>query len=86
MAESENIRGERGGQFYEAGDVFLASKAEENYLGINIINETVLSAVAMSDQLGTESKLVGITLSPGPIFGNFTGFTVTSGVLQGLNI
>jgi len=56
----------------------------KDWCAIVIINDTVLSSVTCGGMTNS-SSLHTITLPAGlVIFGNFTGITVTSGVVQGI--
>jgi hypothetical protein len=77
--DSYDLQGQGGGQVYSAGNT-----ATGPFRWIQVVNDTVLSAIASPNIQDASTKLITITLPAGlGLGGSFTSFTVTSGVVIG---
>ena len=75
--DSYQLQGQQGGQVFNAGGV-----ASGNFRWIQVVNDTVFSAITSTNLTDAGSKLITITHPAGTGLGGvFTGFTVTSGVV-----
>jgi len=75
--DSYQLQGQQGGVVFNAGGV-----ASGNFRWIQIVNDTIFSAIASPNLTDASSKLITITHPAGTGLGGvFTGFTVTSGVV-----
>jgi len=75
--DSYQLQGQQGGIVFNAADV-----ATGPFRWIQIVNDTVLSAIVAPNLIDADTKLITITHPAGSgIGGNITSFTVTSGVV-----
>ena len=75
--DSYQLQGQQGGTVFNAGGV-----ASGNFRWIQIVNDTIFSAIASPNLTDASTKLITITHPAGTgLGGSFTGFTVTSGVV-----
>jgi hypothetical protein len=75
--DSYQLQGQQGGVVFNAGGV-----ASGNFRWIQIVNDTIFSAIASPNLTDASTKLITITHPAGTGLGGlFTGFTVTSGVV-----
>lgn len=76
--DSYQLQGQQGGQVYTSADGAVTG----NFRWIQIVNDTIFSAIASPNVTNASTKLITITHPAGTGLGGlFTGFTVTSGVV-----
>jgi hypothetical protein len=76
--DSYQLQGQQGGQVYTSADGAVTG----SFRWIQIVNDTVFSAIASPNVTNASTKLITITHPAGTGLGGlFTGFTVTSGVV-----
>jgi hypothetical protein len=76
--DSYQLQGGQGGQAYNSADGAVTG----NFRWIQIINDTVFSAIASPNITNANTKLISITHNAGSgLGGSFTGFTIASGTV-----
>lgn len=75
--DSYQLQGQQGGIVFDAGDT-----ATGPFRWIQIVNDTIFSAIVSPNLTDASTKLITITHPAGSgIGGSITSFTVTSGVV-----
>ena len=72
--DSYQLQGQQGGQVYNAADGAVTG----NFRWIQIVNDTIFSALASPNVTNASTKLITITHPAGTgLGGSFSGFTIT---------